>query len=71
VDGLGPAAPEGWVVRPVPAIRAGKDYTCPNCGNRIATGVGHVVAWPDHLPDLRRHWHRHCWRIAAGAGRLW
>jgi hypothetical protein len=28
-----------------------------------------VVAWPEHLPDDRRHWHLHCWRVAAGRGR--
>lgn len=62
---------DGWVVRRVTAIRATKEYTCPNCGNRIDAGTGHVVAWPAQLPDLRRHWHHHCWRIAARAGRVW
>lgn len=63
--------PDGWVVRRVTAVRARKDYTCPECGNRIPPGTGHVVTWPDQLPDLRRHWHHHCWRHAARTGRMW
>ncbi|MGH3441395.1 MAG: hypothetical protein ACRDUY_05010 [Nitriliruptorales bacterium] len=54
---------EGHEVEAVPGCRARKDYVCPACGNRIAAGHGHVVAWPAGSPDARRHWHRHCWRL--------
>lgn len=65
-------APEGlpdheWAF--VPAYRADKPYACPGCRNTIAPRTGHVVAWPVGESDLRRHWHRHCWRIAARRGR--
>lgn len=59
----------GYEVERVPGYRAGKAYRCPECGAAIAAGTGHVVAWPDGLVDLRRHWHLHCWRIAARRGR--
>ena len=29
----------------------------------VPFGDGHVVVWPNGDPDLRRHWHRHCWRL--------
>lgn len=61
---------EGYEVRRVPAFRADKEYVCPGCGNTIDRGQGHVVAWPEHDADLRRHWHLHCWRIAARRGRV-
>lgn len=61
---------DGYEVRRVPGFRAGKDYVCPACDNTIAAGVGHVVAWPVHDAELRRHWHAHCWRIAARRGRI-
>jgi hypothetical protein len=69
LPGTPPAVP-GYVVETVPAFRATKAYVCPGCDGTIAPRVGHVVAWPDDLVDLRRHWHRHCWRLAARAGRL-
>lgn len=59
---------DGYEVSRVPAVRAVKDYVCPSCGNRIVTGEGHVVAWPQHSVDDRRHWHLHCWRITARRG---
>ena len=68
--GVGPEPMEGHVVRLVPGLRASKGYTCPDCGNDIPPGQGHVVAWPEHDPDLRRHWHRHCWRMAVRRGRI-
>lgn len=61
---------EGYEVARVPGFRAVKDYLCPACGNPIPSGIGHVVVWPEHLVDERRHWHVHCWRIAAGRGRV-
>jgi hypothetical protein len=64
-----PAVP-GYVVDRVPGYRADKVYVCPGCGATIPAGVGHVVAWPEDLVDLRRHWHLHCWRIAARRGRV-
>lgn len=54
----------------VPGIRARKAYVCPDCGNAIPAGQGHVVAWPEGMPAERRHWHRHCWRAAARRGRV-
>jgi hypothetical protein len=68
-DGL-PQVP-GFEVRRVPGFRATKDYVCPDCGNAIAAGLGHVVAWPEGVVDDRRHWHLHCWRQAAGRRRAW
>jgi hypothetical protein len=62
---------EGYQVQRVPGYQASKTYLCPDCGNAIATGQGHVVAWPEGAVDDRRHWHLHCWRLAAGRGRAW
>ena len=53
----------GYVVRRVEPARAVKDYVCPECGNPVPAGEGHVVVWPTGDEDLRRHWHRHCWRL--------
>jgi hypothetical protein len=61
---------EGYVVDRVPGFRATKAYVCPGCDAAIAPRVGHVVAWPEDLVDLRRHWHLHCWRIATRRGRV-
>jgi hypothetical protein len=71
-DDVNPLLPglAGYTVALVPAYRAVKDYRCPGCGNEVGAGVGHVVAWPDGEPDERRHWHRHCWRIATRRGRI-
>ena len=60
----------GYTVRRVPGFQAGKAYVCPACANPITPGRGHVVAWPDGQTELRRHWHLHCWRIAARRGRI-
>jgi hypothetical protein len=75
VDPLEPRDPtlphlDDHVVRRVPGYRADKTYVCPGCDNTLPPGVGHVVAWPQSLPDDRRHWHMHCWRIVARRGRL-
>ena len=63
---------DGYQVRTISPGRAVKDYICPECGNTVASGESHVVVWPDHDSDLRRHWHRHCWRVevrrSSGAG---
>lgn len=61
---------DGFTVRRVPAFRAHKPYTCPNCHNAIAAGEGHVVVWPHDVVDDRRHWHHHCWRMATRRGRI-
>lgn len=61
---------DGYEVDRVPAFRATKDYVCPGCGNGIPARTGHVVAWPEDLVDLRRHWHQHCWRHAVNRGRV-
>lgn len=53
----------GYEVRRVDGSQAAKDYLCPDCGNNVPAGEGHVVVWPDGEGDLRRHWHLHCWRL--------
>jgi hypothetical protein len=57
---------EGYEVKRVDPDRALKDYICPECGNTVAVGEGHVVVWPTGDEDLRRHWHKHCWRLEVG-----
>ncbi|MEU8587903.1 ATP/GTP-binding protein [Streptomyces sp. NPDC048664] len=54
---------EQWSVRHVAGAAAqGKTYRCPGCDQVIASGVPHVVAWPEHGGvDDRRHWHKACW----------
>lgn len=54
---------DGYEVRRIDGDRAVKDYVCPECGNTVPAGESHVVVWPESDSDLRRHWHRHCWRI--------
>ena len=61
---------DGYEARFVPAFRAGKDYLCPECGQAVPSGTGHVVAWPEHDSERRRHLHQHCWRIAVSRGRV-
>ena len=58
-------AVEGYEVKTVSAAQAGKTYVCPECGNSVTPGESHVVVWPEGDQDLRRHWHKHCWRIEA------
>ena len=60
-----------WFVRDVPAHRAEKPYSCPDCGADVPVGQAHVVAWSaEHLfgdeaaVRDRRHYHLHCWRAA-------
>ncbi len=53
----------GYEVREIDGADAAKEYTCPDCGNAVAEGEAHVVVWPVGDSDLRRHWHRHCWRM--------
>lgn len=60
----------GYEVQRVPAFRAVKPYACPGCPQPIPAGQGHVVAWPVGTVDDRRHWHRHCWRLAVRRGRI-
>lgn len=60
---------DGFEAHYVPAFRANKPYVCPECGNEIGVGVTHTVAWPLDYVDDRRHWHLHCWRLAARRGR--
>ncbi len=61
---------EGHEAQFVPGMRARKAYVCPNCGNTVPAGTGHVVVWPEHDVDARRHWHRHCWHAAVRRGRI-
>ncbi|WP_082071694.1 hypothetical protein [Microbacterium oxydans] len=60
-----------WIVQPVSAAQAQKEYLCPGCGRQIAEATAHLVAWRadgvlGDAADLaaRRHWHTHCWRMA-------
>ncbi len=62
-DDEGELALEGYEVKRVDPERAVKDYICPECGNPVPAGESHVVVWPIGDADLRRHWHRHCWRL--------
>lgn len=59
-------------VRFISAAAAQKDYICPGCHGRIPPQTAHIVAWPtgslfgvEYAAEQRRHWHSHCWRIAA------
>ena len=54
---------DGYDVQEIKPHRAEKDYICPDCGNTIPEGEGHVVVFPIGDPDLRRHWPTYCWRI--------
>lgn len=61
-----------WNVQPQSAAAAVKVYVCPGCGQDIAVGLAHVVAWRadgilGEAGDLadRRHWHAHCWKIRS------
>lgn len=65
----GPPALPGMEVHLVPAYRARGPYVCPGCTGAVPPGTGHVVAWPEDRAEERRHWHRHCWRLAARRGR--
>lgn len=60
---------DGFVARFIPAVRATKDYVCPECTNPVPSRTGHVCAWPEGESDRRRHWHAHCWRVVANRGR--
>jgi hypothetical protein len=54
----------------VQPYRALKLYRCPGCDLEILPRTAHVVAWPEGAAELRRHWHRACWRRhAAELGR--
>ncbi len=61
---------DGYQAKRVHGYQAAKDYRCPACGNAIAAGQGHVVAWPEGELEWRRHWHTHCWRLAVRRGRI-
>jgi hypothetical protein len=65
-----PGAVPGYEAHLVPGVRAQKGYVCPTCTQAVAVGTGHVVAWPEGLPEERRHWHRHCWRLAVRRGHV-
>lgn len=59
-----------FVVQPIGASSALKEYRCPGCQLIIPPGQAHVVAWEEEglfgserAVDERRHWHNHCWRI--------
>lgn len=74
-DLLSPGGPDdelaldGYEVKLIDGSRTEKDYICPECGNTVAAGETHVVVWPAGDSDLRRHWHRHCWRLEVRRSR--
>lgn len=61
---------ETFIVQPISAAGAKKDYRCPGCQLAVTEGTAHVVAWREEtimgaaqaVAD-RRHWHTHCWKI--------
>jgi hypothetical protein len=64
------SAPDGeWMVRPITARNAAKNYTCPGCHRPVLPGTAHLVVWQEDslfgaesaLAD-RRHWHTNCWQ---------
>lgn len=56
-----------FVVRPVAGQHATKEYRCPGCDHEIKPRTPHVVVWPEHDVEDRRHWHTPCWdRRLAG-----
>ena len=57
---------DDWVVQPVAGQFATKEYRCPGCDHTIRPGTPHVVAWPAHAVDHRRHWHTPCWQRRRG-----
>jgi len=65
-----PGTLPGYESHVVPGFRAHKEYLCPACTRSVAAGTGHVVAWPEGFADERRHWHRHCWRLAVRRGHV-
>jgi len=61
----GPGGEDYYVATPRPSD---KTYTCPACGQEIAGGTTHVVAWAvgglfgeEAAAQARRHWHSACW----------
>ncbi len=49
---------DGYVVRAVGVTD--KVFRCPGCSQEVVA-VPHVVAWPEHDVEQRRHWHTPCW----------
>tara|TARA_Y100001960_G_C14495795_1_gene739035 strand:+ start:436 stop:624 length:189 start_codon:yes stop_codon:yes gene_type:complete len=49
-------------IKTIQPYAATKSYTCPGCNREIKLGTGHLVVIPLQNPDLRRHWHRGCWK---------
>lgn len=64
------SAPDGeWMVRPVTARNAAKEYRCPGCSQVVRPGIAHVVVWQEDslfgaqaALEARRHWHGYCWQ---------
>ncbi|PZS29390.1 MAG: ATP/GTP-binding protein [Pseudonocardiales bacterium] len=76
VDQVESAADGDWIVRPIAAAAATKDYRCPGCDHEIYPATPHLVAWRvDGIaasggggPDERRHWHKPCWAARGRRG---
>jgi hypothetical protein len=61
--------PDGeWIVRPVTAESAGKNYRCPGCDQEIRPSLAHMVAWRPGAEGDRRHWHTPCWNARLRRG---
>lgn len=55
-----------WAVVPgfdMRRLASEKAYRCPGCDLEIRPGVWHLVVVPQEMPEERRHWHEHCWRV--------
>ena len=60
-----------WALVPgyeVRRVTADKEYRCPGCDHLIRRGLWHLVVVPEGVPEGRRHWHEHCWRVELRAG---
>ena len=62
VDPITGLEAEVVVIQP---YQATKTYLCPGCNSEIGAGIGHLVVVPFEAVDLRRHWHKACWRHRA------
>jgi hypothetical protein len=55
-----------WALVPgydVRRVSTDKSYRCPGCDLEVRPGVWHLVVIREDVPDQRRHWHEHCWRV--------
>jgi hypothetical protein len=58
-----------WSMRPAQNLK-GSAYTCPFCGNRLASMSPHALIAPEDDRSRRRHAHMECVQRARAAGKL-